>query len=231
MLTDARGTKCINRADELFEQQRLADTTTADVIIRRVLLGIQNAADADRQDFHDDLLLVLLDELLFGPLFDIRLCLAMLLAASPYRRSVSHALADELRRPSTMADVNIAVSLVNALSVIGDDAHAGVLHNLIVRRDVPEKVPSAAALYVGHMTAGRSSDIWRGAVSFHLHRWHAQRDQRSADVLADLVYALGVSGDDAQLDVLSQREAPIAARTAASWWRNMSSTVRSSARV
>ncbi|WP_163512192.1 hypothetical protein [Fodinicola acaciae] len=229
LLTEASGTVRILRADEVFERHRLADPHTAEVITGRLLVCIRSAMTAEHDDFHDDLLPVLLDELLFGPLSDIRLFLAMLLAASPYRRGIAGALAAELRRSTATADANVAIALITALAVIGDKTEADVLRTLIIRQDVPAKVRSTAARYIGHMTAGDPSDACRDAAAFHLHRWRSRQDAQSADLLADLTYALGITGDNAQLDVLAQRDIPASARIAAAWWRNMPTAVRSSA--
>ena len=57
------------------------------------------------------------------------------------------------------------------------------------------------------------------------------RDDGSGAILANLVYGLGLVGNDVLLRRIRDSDVPQTARQAATWWLNIRTTVRRSARM
>lgn len=174
---------------------------------------------------------VLVAEALASPLFDIRLYAAFLLAATPYRPVLADALAAELVRPLAVRHEELAVVLLEALRVLGDHRHRGLLQRLAVLSSVPRPTAYAAVRGLGHVAADRSTgDFLRGAVAHHHAAWLTDRDPVTAATLESLVYALGMaSRDDLLTSILTGPDFLPVARTAAAWWLDIPAHRRASA--
>lgn len=173
----------------------------------------------------------LVAEALASPLFDVRLYAAFLLAATPYRPVLADALAAELVRPMAVRQEDLAVPLLDALRVVGDHRHRGLLQWLAVTPGVPRAIAYAAVRGLGHVAADRSAgDFLRSAVAHHHAAWLSGRDPVTAATLESLVYALGMAArDDLLATIRSGPDILPAARTAATWWLDIPEHRRTSA--
>ncbi|WP_427921517.1 XRE family transcriptional regulator [Streptomyces sp. cg40] len=162
----------------------------------------------------------LVAETLASPLFDVRLYAAFLLAATPYRPVLADALAAELVRPPAVRHERLAIVLLDALRVLGDHRHRGLLQRLAVLPSVPRPTAYAAVRGLGHVAADRAGgDFLRTAVAHHHAVWLSDRDPVTAATLESLVYALGMaSRDDLLTAILDSADFLPPARTAAARW-------------
>ncbi len=173
----------------------------------------------------------LVTEALASPLFDVRLYAAFLLAATPYRPVLADALAAELVRPLATRREELAVPLLDALRVVGDHRHRGLLQWLAVTPGIPRTVAYAAVRGLGHVAADRSTgDFLRSALAHHHSAWLTGRDPVTAATLESLVYALGMAArDDVLSTVRTNPDYLPATRTAAAWWLDIPDHQRTSA--
>lgn len=200
-------------------------------VVARIMIAVQTAGRRDGADMSDEMLPVLLDEMLFDPVVDVRLYTGMLLRASPYRAAVADALVAELRSARARHDTDLMLTIVAALRAVGTDRHAPTVRRLVLAPGVPEAVRVRAAYSVGHLQTAATDPFWDRAVGYHLRQWAGQRDQTSAGVLTGLVYGLGVTGDELLLRRVQQAEVPAPLRQSATWWLNLPGYVRASARL
>ncbi|MGH3097360.1 MAG: hypothetical protein ACRDMV_15365 [Streptosporangiales bacterium] len=203
---------------------------TAGLLLGRVQAAIDIAAGAGDVAM-DEVLAVLLGELLFNPVPDTRLYTGMLLKASPYAGPVADALVAELARRETLGNTLLASRLVDALCVVGGNDHASAVQRLVGRLDVPAPVRELAASWVGHMGVSATDPFWQSAVTFYGRRWTATHDDASGAILTNLVYSLGLVGNDVYLKRIRESDVPQTARQAAGWWLNIRTEVRHSARL
>ncbi|MFC8364712.1 XRE family transcriptional regulator [Streptomyces griseorubiginosus] len=173
----------------------------------------------------------LVTEALSSPLFDVRLYAAFLLAATPYRPVLADALAAELVRPLATRQEELAVPLLDALRIVGDHRHRGLLQWLAVTPGVPRTVAYAAVRGLGHVAADRSTgDFLRSALAHHHGAWLTGRDPVTAATLESLVYALGMAArDDVLTTIRTNPDYLPATRAAASWWLDIPGHRRTSA--
>lgn len=205
-------------------------TQPAAAVLGRVQAAVQvEGADGDAAT--DEVLAVLVRELLFNPVPDMRLYTGMLLQATPYAGPVADALVAELARREALGNVSLASVLVDALSVVGGNGHASAVQALVGRLDVPVPVRELAARWVGHMGVGRTDPFWESAVTFYGRRWTAVHDDASGAILTNLMYSLGLVGNDAFLERIRNSDVPRTARQAAGWWLGIPADIRRSARL
>lgn len=207
---------------------------STELAARLVLGRVQAAvhiANAGDDVAMDEVLAVLIGELLFNPIPDTRLYTGMLLKASPYAAPVADALVVELLRRDTLGNPSLASMLVDALSVVGGGRHALAVQALVARLDVPASIRELAARWVGHTGIGVTDPFWESAVLFYGRRWAAAHDDGSGAILTNLVYSLGLVGNDVLLERIRRGDVPHAARQAADWWLNIRTEVRRSARL
>jgi hypothetical protein len=206
----------------------------ADGATRAVAARLARATRAnlphDIVPFDDRLLPVLLHEMLFDPVFDVRLYAAMLLAGTPYREPLAAALGSELAVAAAGGPVEWTVAMIEALRVVGTSRQRPVVERLTLADGPPPSVTVAAVQAVGHI-GGRSDDrYWRRAIHHHSVRWRQTRATTHASALVGLVYALGIGRNRRMLHVVRQDPtAPAECRAAASWWLNLPAHILDSA--
>lgn len=210
---------------------RLAAAETARVVVDRLAAAATLGLPREIPSFTDELLPVLVEEMLYDPVYDIRLYASMLLYATPYRAPMAAALALELARAVGVRDAGLAASILGGLRFLGGPAERPIVERLVLAPGVPEEVFVAAAQHLGHI-GGRSADgFWLAALRHHGRRWRLRHDRASADTLRGLVYGLGMARDDRLLGrVRADAEAPAPVRAAASWWVGQPTPVQQSAR-
>uniref|UniRef100_A0AAU2A175 Helix-turn-helix domain-containing protein n=1 Tax=Streptomyces sp. NBC_00093 TaxID=2975649 RepID=A0AAU2A175_9ACTN len=220
----------------VWQRGRLAGEPGTGLVVRRIVA--RAVADATRDhpsppgadtlgDLHG-----LVDEMLFSPVFDIRLYTAMLLYATPLRRPLAEAVATELARPATARDAVLAPSLLGALRVLGDHRSRPLVQRLTTALGLPEATVLAAAHCLGDLAPGEADDhYWTDALSRHSSQWALRRAGGSAMILQCLVYGMGMSSRyDLLTTVRDDPALPAPARAAARWWTNVPERARRSAR-
>ncbi|MGR6318779.1 hypothetical protein Q2K19_32115 [Micromonospora soli] len=135
-------------------------------------------------NFHDRLLPALLDEMLFSPVFDVRMYAAMLLSGTPYRQPLAAALASELAISAASGPTEEALTVIEALRIVGTSEQRPMIERLTTATGLPSVIALAATQTIGHI-GGRSSDhYWRQAIEHHTYRWRQSRSNTHATCAA-----------------------------------------------
>lgn len=179
----------------------------------------------------DPLLPVLIEEMVFDPDPVTRLGTAFLVAATPYRVPVAHALAAEV--PDALrGDSPRAVALLAALGALGACPDRAFLERLVLAPAVPPAVNEAAARALGLVPGRGTTAFWRAALDRHLTAWRRTGSTTTLTTLRRLVQAIGVAGEGGILAALGQDPGvPSEIRAAAAWWRTVDPVTRTSAVV
>ncbi|BCJ63050.1 hypothetical protein [Polymorphospora rubra] len=212
---------------EVVATGQLAAPQTARVVVTRIV----NAATAALPyEMTNDVFPVLVRELLFHPLFDIRLYTAMLIAATPYREPLARALADELAAIRAPDRVDLNSCIISALRTFGTGEQRPLIERISIGTGLPGPLVVLATHAIGHL-GGQSDDrYWATAVDHHNRLWRRHRDPLHESALRGLVYGLGIARREALLGRLRlDPAAPEPARTAADWWLGLPRHVTASA--
>ncbi|MDZ5445145.1 hypothetical protein U2F26_20810 [Micromonospora sp. 4G57] len=216
--------------NQVLPASRLAAAEAGQILIARITNTAMANMPRDVPNFHDELLPVLLDEMFFSPVFDVRLCAAILLFGTPYRRPLAVALALELGKHAASFSVDVAHAMIEALRILGDEKQRPIIERLTTASGVPPPITVAATQAIGHLGGSSEDRYWKSAVNHHAHLWDRTRNKTSASALSALIYGLGVAHNTALLQhVRENHQAPAMARAAASWWLNLPRTVYESA--
>ncbi|PSK67196.1 hypothetical protein B0E53_00830 [Micromonospora sp. MH33] len=210
---------------------RLAAAEAGHVLIARLANTTTATMPCDDRVFHDELLPVLLDEMLFSPVFDVRLYAAILLFGTPYRRPLAAALALEVGSHAATFNVDVAHAMIEALRILGDEDQRPIIERLSTAEGVPPSITVAATQAIGHI-GGRSEDrYWKAALNHHANLWQETRNKTNAWALSGLIYGLGLAHHGTLLkSVCDNDQAPAMTRAAASWWLNLPRAVHESAK-
>ena len=215
---------------QVFTAGRLAAAETARIVIDRVVAAATAGLPREIPAYADDLVSVLVEEMLYDPVFDIRLYAAMLLYATPYRAPMAAALASELARAVGVRDTNLAASILGGLRFLGGPAERPIVERLVLAAGLPGEVTVAAAEQLGHVGGRSDAAFWHTALDQHGRRWRRHHDRASAETLRALVYGLGMAHEDRLLArVRADGEAPPPVRASASWWVSHPRRIRESA--
>ncbi|MDT5026021.1 MAG: hypothetical protein QOE61_2447 [Micromonosporaceae bacterium] len=216
---------------EVLAFGRLAPTTLSRVVVERIVRAVAGELIRDSPGFSDDVLPTLVDEMLYHPVFDIRLYAAMLIHASPYREPMAIAFAGELAKPQVVNDPTLATSLLHGLRVFGGARQRLLVERLVLGAGVPPEVSMAAVASIGHVGGVSSDQFWASAIALHSRAWRRHRARTSASALNGLVYALGMARNLRLLArIRSDEEAPTPVRASARWWLNRPARVYASVR-
>jgi hypothetical protein len=143
--------------------------------------------------------------MLFSANSDVRLHAAQLVGATPFRWSLADAFCAELRK----RDTDLAGPLLDALPFVAGAAHRPTVELMVTAAGLPGSTASAAAWAIAHLPGTSSDHFWGTAL-------------RRADCRRGLIYALGITGQQAWLAGISgDAGMPGEARTAARWWSNL----------
>jgi hypothetical protein len=206
---------------EVLVAGRLAAVDTSTVVVGRIVRAIAAEVDTERLGFTDDLLPTLVDEVLFHPVFDVRLYAAALLDATPYRPALAAAFAAELSKPQVVGDVTLAVSLLHGLRVVGGPPERPLVERLVLAPGLALDVSAAAVESLGHVTGQSTDRFWLTAIALYGRGWRRRRSRHSAAALTGLVYGLGMARNVRLLArVRDDLEAPPPVRASARWWLN-----------
>jgi hypothetical protein len=178
----------------------------------------------------DETLAVIVDEMLYDPVPDVRLEAAFLLHATPYRAPVAAKLAAQLPRNAATADIDLAVCIMDALRLIGGPEQRPLVERLTLSPSVPAPIMVAAARNIGHLGGTSDDRYWNRAIALQCQPSRLHASPASGAVLRGLVYGLGMARNDAMLTrVRDLPDVPWQARQAASWWLGHSQRIRQSA--
>jgi hypothetical protein len=200
----------------------------ARVVVARV---VASATSRLRRDLPgaDTVLPELLDELLFSPDPGDRLHAGFLIAATPYRETVSAALTEEVV-PALRGDGGHLVAVLAALGALGHGTDRGLLEHLVLAPAVNPAVNEAAARAIGLVPGRSGAGFWAAALRRHLAVWQETHAPTSLTTLRRLVQALGTAEERALLTAVgADQDIPSAVRTAAGWWLTLARDVRLSA--
>ncbi|WBB69261.1 hypothetical protein [Micromonospora sp. WMMD812] len=202
----------------------------AAVRVARITGAALAQTSVEAPHFHDQLLPALLEEMLFSPVFDVRLYAAMLLSGTPYRQPLATTLASELAVSAASGPVEEALTIIEALRIIGTSEQRPMIERLTTATGLPSTIALAATQAIGHI-GGRSSDhYWRQAIAHHARRWRQSRTTTHATALVGLVYALGIARNERMLQLVrGDATVPAEPRAAASWWLNLPRRILDSA--
>lgn len=232
----ARSTAQLGRALTLgparpaLEAERPADEDAAQVLVTRLVGATLVRTPFVVPNFHDRLLPALLDEMLFSPVFDVRMYAAMLLSGTPYRQPLAAALASELAISAASGPTEEALTIIEALRIVGTSEQRPMIERLTTATGLPSVIALAATQAIGHI-GGRSSDhYWTQAIEHHTRRWRQSRSNTHASALIGLVYALGIARNERMLQLVrNDATLPAEPRAAASWWLNLPRRILDSA--
>jgi hypothetical protein len=179
--------------------------------------------------FNDTVLPRLIEELLFDPIFDVRLYAAFLLYSTPYRGPLGRTLDQELL--TTRPTAEQSVTLLEALRILGGPDERRHIERLLVAPGVPNPVRDTAASALGHVGGSSSDGYWRAALRTARQRWRQTQAKAEISVLDRVVYALGMAGQLALLRaVTADSSLPSRIRSAANWWTTLPAHIQASAR-
>lgn len=216
---------------EVLTFGRLAASATSQVVVDRIVRSVAGDLIRDSPGFADDILPTLVDEILFDPVFDVRLYAATLIDATPYRDPVAHAFAGELAKPQVVSDITLASSLLQGLRVFGGARQRPLVERLVLAAGIPPEVSTAAVESIGHVEGVSSDQFWTSAIALHSRAWRRHRARPSAAALTGLVYALGMARNLRLLArIQDDDEAPLPVRASARWWLNRPARVYQSVR-
>ncbi|MER7992347.1 hypothetical protein [Micromonospora chalcea] len=223
--TRLRGLAADPTLDHVLRAGRLADREASQRLLARLTGAVVALMPRDVPHFRDDVLPVLLDEMLFSPVFDVRMLAAITVSGTPYRRPLAAVLATELASPAVLG-APVAPAMIEALRWLGRAEQRAMIEGLITASGVPARVTVASAQAIGHVGGHSEDRFWKQAITYHAGLWRRTRRPASAAALNGLTYGLGMTRNRTVLHRLrADDQMPEQVRTAATWWLNLSTTV------
>jgi len=214
---------------QILTTGRLGEPRTTASRVRRIVSAATARMPREAPWVYDETLDELVDELLFSPVADVRLCAAFLIHATPYREPVGSLLATELSSIAA-TQTDLAICIMDALRLLGGQAERSVIERLTVTPGIPAPVVASAARNIGHLGGTSDDAYWLHA--FRRQRYLLERDASPAGgaILRGLVYGLGMSWNDPLLTrIRDLGDMPWQAREAAFWWLGHPRRIRESA--
>jgi hypothetical protein len=217
--------------NEVLSAGRLAASAPSAVVVSRIVRTVSAEMIRENLGFTDDLLPVLVDEMLYAPVLDVRLYAAVLIQGTPYAPQVAAAVGAELAKPQVVADPTLANSLLGGLRIIGGAAERPLVERLILAPGIPPDVAVEAVRSIGHVGGVSTDRFWLTALALHSRGWRRHRSRHNAAALTGLVYGLGITRNLRLLArVRDDEEAPDPVRASARWWLDRSNRVYASVR-
>lgn len=216
----------------VLEENRLLGRVGGRVVTERVANYAMARTPTMPEGYIDHVLPVLIDEMLFDPVFDARLYAAFLIRASPYRAAVAEALSVELRSARWNSNEAWLTAVFEALRILGGQIERNKVEQFVVSPGTPGAIADVAAYALGHIGGTSADTFWQRAVAYHRVAWQRSASQVSGSILDRLVYAIGMSGNTAMLTAIRcDRRMPAQVRATAGWWLSQSRTTLESARI
>jgi len=211
---------------------RLASAHVSRVVCDRLVHRTFGMLDRDLPHSDDRLLTVLVDDILHHPVFDVRLYTSMLIAATPYRRALAAALAAEFSDPRIWHNIQLSLTILNALRILGGPAERLVVERIAVAAGVPVEVTNAATHALGHIGGRSPQRYWAESLSHCLALAGASPGTDRHVAVTNLTYAVGMAGERTLLQQMrTDDRTPWSARATAAWFLDVPQHVRASARL
>lgn len=184
---------------------------------RTLGLATQRRVDA-HLDTEDTVLNDILQDALFSANPDRRLYAAFLLAATPYRTALAHALVDVHLGVSLGRDLPFEHGL-QLLAKLRVPDHRALARRLLLSRAQPHQVRHAAAWACVH-SQGRLDDMtWRRILAVQFELASVRPGALDTDILLGLVYSIGTDSHVPLLrELRDDRRLPPRSRHLANWW-------------
>ena len=208
---------------------RLATSGQAAGFVNRVVAAAEARMPREGPWLYDETLAIVVDEMLYDPVPDVRLEAAFLLNATPYRASVATELGTELSRCAA-ADTGLATCILDAFRLIGGPEQRPVVEQITLSPGIPAPVLQSAARNIGHLGGTSDDAYWRRALARHGQPSKLQASPAGGAILRGLIYGLGMGRNDGMLSRIRDLPGmPGQARQAASWWLGQPQRTRQSA--
>ncbi|MGC3860643.1 hypothetical protein ACPSM1_10705 [Micromonospora chersina] len=210
---------------QVLRAGRLADGEASQRVVDRIAAAVVSGMPRHIPYFRDEVLPVLLDEMLFSPVFDVRMYAAIAVSGTPYRRPLAARFATELADPAVLGAA-VAPAMIEALRLVGGPEQRVVIERLITASGMPAPVTIAAAQAIGHVGGVSDDRFWSQAIAYHARMWRRSRRPAYAAALNGLTYGVGMARNRAMLQRLrTDHSMPEQVRSAAAWWLNLSEAV------
>jgi hypothetical protein len=213
----------------VLAENRLLGRASGRLIAERIARHASARTATARDAYIDKVLPLIVDEMLFDPVFDARLYAACLIDASPYRAATAEALADEIATAYRNRNLACVAALFGAIRNLGGQAERSKVEHFVTGAGIPGAVADAAAFTLGHIGGASSDQFWEGALSCHRLAWERSASSASGSILDRLVYAIGMSGNTPLLNaVRGDSNMPPQVRACAGWWLSQPDYIRQS---
>jgi hypothetical protein len=204
----------------LLNQAHVGTSGSARAVANRIVWAARRDTIRDGGEIRDDILPYVVEDLLFHPIFDVRMHAAFLLGATPYRQAAAAALVAEISGRRVLRDPELSCSVLEALRILGDQAERRVVEDLILSPGLPRRITTAAAATIGHV-GGHSSEATWGRMLNALAPTDAGLDAA--------VYGAGITRVDAVLHGIAHNpRLPARSRASATWWLDKPAFIRDS---
>lgn len=179
---------------------------------------------------HDVTLAAVVEEMLYSSVCDVRLHASILIHATPYREAIAPELAAGLSQLATASHTDLAVSIMDALRLIGGPRERPVVERFALNPRLPEAVTAAAARNIGHLGGTSDDGFWTRAVDLQCQQLKQRGAHATEAILRSLVDGIGISRNDPLLArIRDLPDMPWQARQAATRWLGHPRWVRLSA--
>lgn len=215
----------------VLQDNRLRDRKLAIIEATRAANYVMAHTQTLAEGYVDSFLPLLIEELLFDPVFDIRLYAAALIRVSPYRPAVAKWLASGLATAIHNEDQVWLTVLLEALRQLGGPEERRLVERLVVDPSIATPIADVAAYALGHIGGTSLYTYWDAALARHRAAWLRSANQMSASTLDRLVYAMGMAdARDPLRNVQTDLRLPSGVRASATWWLSQSATTVESVR-
>jgi hypothetical protein len=205
----------------ILDENRLKSKTGGLIIATRIANYAMARTPTMLEGYVDNVFPVLIDEMLFDPVFDARLYAAFLIYASPYRQATAEALAVELKSAQWSGDLAWITTIFEALRILGNQKERNRVEQYVTSPGIPIAIADVAAYALGHIDGSSTDEFWRRALAHHLTAWERSRSQAAHSILDRLIYAVGMAENDTVLRAAAgDVRMPTKVRASARWWLN-----------
>lgn len=216
----------------VLEENRLLGQSVRRVVTQRIANHAMARTPTVLEGYIDHILPILVDEMLFDPVFDARLYAAFLIHASPYRLTITEALTAEIRSAHWIGNQAWLTAIFEALRILGGQTERNMMEHFVMNPATPGAIADVAAYALGHIGGTSSDEFWRSAIAYHRSAWERSASQVSSSILDRLIYAIGMSGNRTSLTAVRlDHRMPSQVRAIAGWWLDQSHTAVESARI
>ncbi len=217
---------------QVLTQGRLADSDLSKAVVDRVTNSTIARMPTGIGRFIDKQLPILIDEILFSPIADVRMYSAKLVAVTPYGAQLADVLIEELISSRLKGDQDQAEAMIYALRFLGGAPGRRFVERLLVSPGLPASTHAMAARVIGHLDHKSEDTYWERALAFHIAQWLRDKSDIRSTILQRIVYALGIARNHRMLlRVRGNPDVPAPARSAASWWLNIPRHISQSALI